>query len=185
MKNLLIVFFIVLLILCVLFFSFKTRMMAHFNFLSLKGFYSFKIWRLKLLCGMIEKNDSGELTIINTNNILKGDFNKPFMKELSKEISSRVDVKKIEIFFTGGFVDDSFTSAILCGTVSSLVQSVYSYLSLKYDDVRLYDDIDPTYNESNLEITFEAVISISIFKLIMSLIKANIKTKRKEIKNEG
>lgn len=137
------------------------------------------------MCGMIERDESGELKVTNTNNILKGEFNKPFVKNLSKEIIDRLDVKKIEIFFTGGFVDDSFSSAMLCGTVSSMVRSVYSYLSLKYDDVKLYEDVDPTYNESNLEITFESVVSVSIFKLLVSLIKANSKTKRKEIKNEG
>lgn len=159
--------------------------MGHFNFLSLKGYYSFKIWRLKLLCGKIEKNEDGELKVTNANNILKGDFNKDFIKILSKETLERIDVKKIEIFFTCGFLEDSFSSAMLCGTVSSSIQSLYGYLSLKYDDVMLFEDINPTYNDSNLETTFSAVFSVSLIKLITAVIVSNLKMKKKEIKNEG
>ena len=74
---------------------------------------------------------------------------------------------------------------MLCGTVSSAIRSVYGYLSLKYDDVRLYEDVNPTYNDSNLETTFSAVLSVSLMKIISAIIISNIKLKRKEIKNEG
>lgn len=184
MKSMLIVFFIALLLLCVVLFPFKIRVLAHFNLLSLKGYYSLKIWRFKILCGKIEQGENGELQVTNANNILKGDFNNPFVKKLSKEILDKIDVKKFEIFFTGGFVNDSYSSAIMCGTMSSVIRSIYGYLSLMYEDVELYEDINPTYNESNLEFTVSGVFSVSLFKLFVAVIGANIKSK-KELKNEG
>ena len=184
MKSMLIVFFIALLLLLIIMFPFKIRAMGHFNLLSLKGYYTLKIWRLKILCGKIERDDSGELKVTNANNILKGDFNNPFVKKLSKEILDRIDVKKIEIFFTGGFINDSYSSAIMCGTISSVIKSLYGYLSLMYEDVELYEDVNPTYNESNLELTVSGIVCVSLFKLFVGVISANIKTK-KELKNEG
>ncbi len=134
---------------------------------------------------MIERDENGEFKITNANNVLKGEYNKPFVKNLAKEIIARLDIKKIEIFFTGGFVDDSFSSAMLCGTISSSVRALYSYLSQKYDDVKLYEDINPTYNESNLELTFDIVVSVSLIKLVGAVLKSNSKSKKEEIKNEG
>ncbi len=184
MKSMLIVFFIAVLLLMIILFPFKVRLMTHFNVLSFKGYYSFKIWRFKLLCGKIERDDNGEFKITNANNILKGDLSNPFIKSLSKEILDRIELKKIEIFFSGGFINDSFSSAMMCGTISSAIKSIYGYLSLMYEDVKLYEDINPTYDENNLELTFSGMISISLFKLFTSVIGAVIKTK-KEIKNEG
>ena len=67
-----------------------------------------------------------------------------------------------------------------------MVQSLYSYLTQKYDYVRLYENIVPTFNENNLELTFDIVLSISIFKIFVSIIKSNIaNNKFKERKNEG
>ena len=39
-------------------------------------------------------------------------YNKDFIKAVSKEILSRIDIDKIELFFSGGFVDDSLMSII-------------------------------------------------------------------------
>lgn len=178
MRNLLIVFFVVILILLIILFPFKSRLMSHINLIEMKGYYSFKVWRLKLLCGMIFLNSSGELEMTNANNILKGKYNKDFIKAVSKEILSRIDIDKIELFFSGGFVDDSFMSAIMCGTVSSFVQTIYSILTQKYENVRLFEDIKPTYNESNFELTFDIVVKISIFQICLAILKA------KKIKNK-
>ena len=74
--------------------------MSHLNLIEMKGYYSFKVWRLKLLCGMIFLNNSGKIEVTNANNMLKGDYNKNFVKAVSKEILKSIDVEKIELFFT-------------------------------------------------------------------------------------
>ena len=101
MKSLLIVFFIVVLILMLMLFRFKVRVAMHINLLEYKAFYCFKAWRLKFLCGKAEI-DSGKISIQNSNNMFAKDIDKEFAKELAKETLSRLDVKKMEIFFTGG-----------------------------------------------------------------------------------
>ena len=179
MKSLLIVFFILIFILLIMFFPFKVRVAMHINLLEYKAFYCFKIWRLKFLCGKAEL-ESGKISVQNSNNMFSKDIDADFAKWMAKDIISRLDVKKMEIFFTGGFEEDSYASALVCGTVTSLVRAGYSVLSQQYEDVRLYEDIVPTFAESNLELTFDAAVSISIFQAIVSLIKTKIHVNKME-----
>ena len=181
MKNILIVFFIVLFIISVLVFPFKIRAMGHFNLVKLVGVYSLKIMFLKILTGRV-KFENEELQVENLANILENEKNADFSKQLMINICKRIDIKKIELYFKAGFCDDSFSSAIVCGGVSSFIKTVYSVLTQKYYNVKLYEDIDPTFSQDNLELTFDAVISISFISLIVSLISSAIKNK--EIKNE-
>lgn len=185
MKSLLIVFFIVVLIFMIMLFPFKVRVATHINLLEYKAFYCFKVWRLKFLCGKAEI-DSGKISVQNSNNMFAKDIDKDFAKELAKETLARLDVKKMEIFFTGGFEENSYASAMVCGTMTSLVRSAYSVLSQQYENVKLYEDIVPTFAESNLELTFDVVVRLSLFQIIISLLKAKIKINKMErIEDEG
>lgn len=160
--------------------------MCHFNVFEVKGFYSIKIWRFNFICGKIYSDPDGKIKTENSIGVINKDYDKNFIKLLALNLLKRLDVHKVEIFFTGGFKENSYSSALLCGSVSSMVQSLYSYLSQQYDYVRLYENIVPTFNENNLELTFDIVLSISIFKIFVSIIKSNFaNNKLKESKNEG
>ena len=129
---------------------------------------------------MAEVGQNGKIKVDNSNNLISGEINKTFLKQFIKELLSRIDVKKTEIFFTGGLEDDSYASAIMCGTISSLVKTGYSVLSQKYKNVKMYEDISPTYHETNLELTFDVVISLSFIQFLISAIKANSYKKKFE-----
>ena len=90
--------------------------MGHFNIFELKGYYCFKVLFFKFLNGRITMQNDG-LKMENSVNFMDGYYNGNFLKELSKQIIKRIDIKKIEVFFTGGVSNDSFTSAIMCGSV--------------------------------------------------------------------
>ena len=186
MKSMLIVFFILVFLLMIMFFPFKIRLMSHVNLITAKCFYCFKFWRLKFLCGKIVLNENGKIEMHNSNNLLSGEYDKVFVSELSKQFLKRLDVKKMELFFTGGFVEDSYASAILCGTISSFVQTLYSFLSQRYENVKMFEDVLPTFHETNLELTFDVVVCISFFQMVLGVIKANrLKNRLLEIRNEG
>ena len=122
----------------------------------------------------------------NEKTLLSETYNNKFVKTMIGEVLARIDVKKFELFFTGGFTENSFSSAILCGTIDSVIESLYGYLSLTFDDVKLYKDIKPTFEENNLELTFDIVISISLLKLVMAIFTADKKVKKlKGMCNEG
>lgn len=182
MKNVLIVFFIVCFFIMVLVFPFKVRCMGHFNILKLIGFYSLKIMNLKLINGRIMFRD-GKLQIENSVNRIENGLSSGFTQNFTKELLSKLDVKKVELFFSGGIADNSFSSAIICGTISAFINSIYSIFSQKYENVKLYEDVDAKFGENNFEITFDIVISISFIAIIVSVLKA-LKLKNREAKNE-
>ena len=186
MKSMLIVFFIAILFLLFIMFPFKLRMMSHTNLIEMNCFYCFKFWRIKLLCGKAQLSAEGKLKFQNSNNLFSGDIDKNFAKELSKEVLEKIDIKKIELFFKGGFIEDSYVSALVCGGVKSAVQGFYAFLSQKYENVKMYEDVTPTFYETNFELTFDIVISVSLLQILISIIKANrIKKKKLEVSYEG
>ena len=178
MKELLIVFFIINVIIMAMAFPFKTRMMFHTNLLNAKGFYSFKIMKIRLLTGRFYIDKGEGFTIENSVDIFSGNINKPFVKNLIKEMGKKVDIKKVELFFTGGFKEDSYSSAIMCGFVSSAVQTIYSMIYEKFEDVKLYEDVNVTFDEDNVDLTFDIVIKISLIAILKSIFKANKLTKQ-------
>ena len=126
-----------------------------------------------MLCGKAKVGTNGKIEIENSNNMFSKEMDKSFALELLKHLAKRINVKKVEIFFTGGFEEDSYSSAIVCGSVTSVVRSVYSVLSQKYKNVKMYEDIEPTFFETNLEITFDGVVTVSVLKIFIALLKAN------------
>ena len=136
------------------------------------------------MCGMAEIGQKGDIVIKNSNNMFAGEFDKLFIQNLAKEFFERFEVKKVELFFTGGFVEDSYTSALVCGTVTSMIQSLYSYLSQKYDDVKMFQDVTPTFHETNLELTGDVVVSISCLQVLLSVFGAN-KTKINKLEEQN
>ena len=179
MKELLIVFFIVTLIIMAMAFPFKTRLMTHINLLSTKGFYSFKVMRVKLLTGRFYLDNDSGFQVENSNDLVSQNYNKPFVKKLTKEFLKRIDIKKVEMYFSGGLKNDAYSSAIICGAVSSTIQSFYSFLSEKFDNVKLYEDVEVLFDENSLEVTADIVISISLISILISIFKANKKNKIK------
>lgn len=184
MREVLIVFFILTLIIMAMAFPFKTRILMHMNFLNTKGYYNLKVMRLKLLTGRFYIDSDDGFVVENSIDLISSNYNKPFVKELTKQMIARLDVKKVEMYFTGGLKNDSYLSAVLCGTISSLINAGYSYISEKYENVKLYEDVEVTFFEDNLEMTFDIVISISLFSILKSILKANKIVKVKEDLNE-
>ncbi len=182
MKELLIVFFIFTIIIMAMAFPFKTRMMFHTNLLNAKGFYSFKIMKLRLLTGRFFIDKSEGFTVENSADIFSGNINKPFVRNLIKEMIGRVDVKKVELFFTGGFKNDSYSSAIMCGCVSSAVQVIYSIIYEKFEDAKLYEDVNVTFDNDSIDLTFDIVIKISLIAILKSIFKANKQTRQEGLK---
>lgn len=178
MTNVLIVFFVLSLIVLLFVFPFKSRLMGHFDLLGKKGFYSFKIWRVKILCGKVCVDENNKMKIENLKNTIKSKYKEEFSKFFWIQMLKSVDVKKIEIFFTGGIKKDSFSSAMLCSGARLIVDVLYSYISQNYEDARLYEDISPEFNDDQLEMTFDFVLSINIYQILKSLIKAKLILKK-------
>ena len=152
------------------------------NFLNTKGYYNLKVMRLKLLTGRFYIDNGAGFTVENSADIFSGNINKPFVRNLIKEMVKKVDIKKVELFFTGGFKEDSYSSAIMCGCVSSAVQVIYSMIYEKFEDAKLYEDVNATFDSDNIDLTFDIVIKISLIAILKSIFKANKLSKQEELK---
>ena len=104
------------------------------------------------------------------------------MKRFALNVLKNLEVKKVELFFKGGIKKDSFSSAMLCGGVKSLVKIIYANLSQKFENVRLFEDISPVFSEDSFELTFDFVAAFSILQIICSLIIAKVEQVR-EVKS--
>ena len=176
MKFTLIVFFILTFTFLVLYFPFKTRIMGHFDFVELIGFYSLKIMKLRLVNGKVYTYD-GKIKSDSSVSALGRNMCKEKKSILVKKILSEIDIKKLEIYFSSGVAENAFASAMICGLFNLIIKSSYGYLSNSYIDIKLYEDVDAKFGSDNFKITFDIVISISFIKLILALIYANKKFK--------
>ena len=123
--------------------------------------------------------------MMNEDSFLTKSYKNDFVKLMGREVLSEMEIRKVDIYFSGGFKEDSFSSALMCGFVISIVESVYGFLSLKFDDVKMFKDIKPTFEENNLEFSFDLVISISLWRIVGCFFSAGKKIKDlKELKNE-
>ena len=123
--------------------------------------------------------------MFNEETILTKSYNNEYMKLVGKEILSSIDIKKLEVFFVGGFKDNSFSSAMMCGAVISVVETIFAHLSLSFDNVKMYKDIKPTFDENNLELTMDIVVSVSLWKMFLCFLSAGKKLNNlKELKSE-
>jgi hypothetical protein len=155
--------------------------MGHINFIDLKCYYSLKAWLVKLLCGKIEFVD-GKIEVKNEESLISKNYQNEYLKFVGKEMLAEIDIKKLEVFFTGGFKEDSFSSAIMCGSVISFVETLFAYLSLKYDGVKMFKDIEPTFENNNLELTLDVVVSISLWRIVSCFLRAGKRVEKlKEI----
>ena len=59
-----------------------------------------------------------------------------------------------------------------------IYNSIYGFLSQKYEDIKMYEDVKTTFNESNFEVTFDAVVSVSLFQIFVSIFKAGLLKKK-------
>ena len=138
--------------------------------------------KIKIVNGKIEFVN-GDLVVNNSVNLINIKFEKNFSKKVFKQLTDKIEIKKLEIYFSGGVADNSFASAMICGSINSLIKSVFGVLSQKYYSIKLYEDVDARFANNDFEITFDFVASVTILSLIVSIIKAL--GEKKEVESEG
>ena len=62
------------------------------------------------------------------------------------------------------------------------VVKIYSMIYEKFEDVKLYEDVNVTFDSDNIDLTFDIVIKISLIAILKSIFKANKLTKQEGLK---
>ena len=66
---------------------------------------------------------------------------------------------------------------MICGVARVFVDVLYSFLSQKYEDVKLFEDIKPIFENDKFELTSDFVAEISVAEIFISFAKAKFKNK--------
>ncbi len=172
MKAGLVAFLVGLLLFLLLAYPFKINFKLHINFINLKSFYSLKVLFIKLLCGTtyIEQNN---LIIQNTHNLVYNS-SKDAQKQMREmtNIAKKIEISKVQIFFTGGIEDNAYQTAMICGYMYAISSALISYIITTNPYVDIFQDIDPVYNKNALDLTAKCILKISILDILIALLES-------------
>lgn len=104
------------------------------------------------------------------------------MEEFSKQIKSKVRLKKLYVFYNIG-TGEASSSAMLCGFLNLILTQVFLIIKSKKPTASMciYDTV--SYNKTVFEIAGRMSISISVFDVVYSFILSVILTKRNNLRN--
>ena len=168
-------------VIVILFIPIKLQGRVSFNVAEMSGAIGIFLYRIKLSHQLIwfenkkiytrkeEEITSKELELSSKEMI--------FAEMLFGELKDKTRLKEISIFYNLG-VGDAFTSAMLGGSINVLLMSFLGIIKNAKPTASLgiYDTI--SYNREVCQFAVKAVMSISLFDVVYSLIRSVILTKR-------
>ena len=177
MKTTLIIILLFLLILMVVNYPLKIKWSFHFNVLKNIGFIVFKVFFIRLLSERVKINKEFEFVAEKEKGEKKSSL---FFKNYMLSLAKKVNVKNIDIICDLG-ADDAYFISVISGSALTFISSVIAFILNKYEDVKIYYDLLPNYNEYQFELTGKIIVSFTIVDVFKSLIEAFKLTKRSEV----
>lgn len=173
MKDVVLLFAIILFVLLVLIYPFKFKIALHLNVFDMVGFVAIRAFWFKLFSGKFIVDENGKF-VLEKKNKKKTKKKKPIslLSEYFSVILKRLNVKKFEWYFTCGSNTNASFVSLLCGYVLSLDAIVSGILLDKYKHVKIYNDIDPIYNEDRFEASASIVVSFCLLDMLIGLFVA-------------
>lgn len=176
MRELLLTLFVSLLAFCVLFYRFKVKAAFHFNVTSGLGFVSIKTMGVRLFSAKFELTEEGRFKFIRgVKKKKKKKKPKTLLMVYFTTLTKRLKVKKFELYFTLGSDKDAYKVSMICGYILALDAMFSAFLLDRYKHIKIFNDIDPIYDQNRLEASLSVVISFSLFDMLISVFAAYIK----------
>ena len=165
--------FIVLLVLYILIYPFKVKGAIHFNVFEEIGFISIKVFCFRIFSAKISLDENGKFHL-QTPGKPKKKKKKPktLMASYFVTIGKRLEIKKFEWYFTCGSNENAQFVSMLCGYILSLDAILSAILLERYKHVKIFNDIDPIYNEDRLEVSSSVVVSFRLLDMIVGVVIA-------------
>ena len=108
----------------------------------------------------------------------KLDFNDPefiFYKNLVNEVSDKLRVRYVDIYYNIG-LSDAFLTSLICGYINTFCLMLFSYIKNQKPTASLGLFDTASYNKSEAVVALDGNVSISLFDLVYSLILSVILT---------
>lgn len=170
MKEIVLGIAISLFVLLVILYPFKFKIALHSNVFEMVGFVSVKAFCFNLFSGKFTMNEKGEFSL-EKNKKKKPKKKKPIslLSVYFSTLLKRLNVKKFEWYFTCGSNTDARLVSLLCGYVLSFDAIVSAILLDKYSHVKIYNDIDPIYDDDRLEVSASVVVSFCLLDMFVAV----------------
>lgn len=183
MKETLMIVVLICIALIIVSYPFKIRGAFHVNVLKDVGFIVIKLFWFKLFCARFKISSDGKLLVEEIKK-RKRKPNKMLLMYYFSCLIKKIDVKKIELYFTGGSDSDAHYVSMLCGCISSISAAVFSVLINKYRKIKIYNNIEPNFSDNKLETTMAFAVRFSLLNVMSSLLCAykSYFKKKKELK---
>ncbi len=183
MRIALLVVFISLLVLMVLTYPLKVKFALHVNVKDDVGFGAIKFMHLKLFCARFKISKTGKLEVNSAIKKKKKKKNKQIRRKYFLCLMKVLQIRKFEIFLDVGGSQNASSVALACGYVSAIFSSIIAVLMNQYKGIKTFMRINPSYEETRLELSGSIVLSICALDIILSFVCAiscYVKSKIKE-----
>lgn len=135
-------------------------------------YYSLSAIKINLSKGKLYLLDDFTISqITTTSKIMKTNDPKVVQQLLLQKMFSYFKIRKVVFLLDGGLTSDAFLTSMLIGTFQSIILSLIPQISTSKIDIQ----INPTYNENNLNIASKINITINALSIIISIIYAKTK----------
>lgn len=170
MKEIIMCLIIFLFMLSVITYPLKMVCAIHVDVVNMIGFavvsvYSFKLLNIK--CEMTK----GKIKITKKHKRKKKN-DKSFSKCYLKNLVNKLEIKKMDLFFDAGEVDNVKLVSILCGSISSIFAILISVLLNKFQDMKVFKCINPHYDKQIFELSGRLVLNFTLIDVVLSFISA-------------
>jgi hypothetical protein len=191
MHPLIIILIILVILISLMALRFRIRFMAHFDILcNQKGFYSMRFFGLPLFSGMLElkgnklilTNKKGKATRIRINNDPQDE--ESIVNYLDNAFISIVDILDLDLYMTTGKSDDMAFSALTTASVRIIAAIFIQALKKRNPRMSCSQGIISDFENDELYISVNSIITISFADIIYSLVYANNRSNKVKEKNQ-
>ena len=185
MKIFLLCFFIVLLLVLIIVLPFKIKAGLHINYLNMEAYYIISFLFLNVICGKLTLNDKGIVFENKSNHLFKNSNDgDEYSKYTIQEYINRLKIVNINFYKCYGDEDNAMNTALIVGFDYVLYDTIRSILETSQTEINCYNEVRPEFCNSRNMTSVYAVIKISILDVIISNIKAKLKSKKIKFKEK-
>ena len=180
MKEIVLIFFIILFVVSVITYPFKLKGALHINVIENIGFAVIKVFNIRLFNAKFKVASDGHFAMEKEKEKKQKKKNKELHRLYFMCLAKKIDLKKSEFFFTTGSTSDACLVSLIGGYINVFVSSVIAVLMTKYKHMKSFVNIEPDYQKDRIEMTASAVISFSLLDMFVSIMCALINYKKEK-----
>lgn len=179
MKAIIIIVLVILVLFLILIYPLRLRVQGHINVLSNICIYSIKVMFISIVVGRCKLSLTNGIDIENMVNRMPKDIKHPHLVEIfNSQLIKRVNITKLDIYFTFGSSTNAYTTAMVCGAMQSISSSLISFILNKNKYANIFQDITPSYTEDECEISTQVRLQLTLLDIIKSFITAKKEYKK-------